>query len=210
MTSLHPLLQTTSEILGKTNIHVSSYSSLKFAWPKQTRGRQPFAEPGVYLSALRPQERSLYLPSWHQILSSRTNSYVSPLSGQAIVTYLEDRLIYRPDIATHARILEQVHVTFRRHYSNPKFLMCNFATSGHGTRYSSTARYGYLHYANTLISRRCQLLSYVYGPCLLRRSPITRISTPQGRCSGKCCTLKPSNTVSSIKSITSLCVSPAR
>ena len=55
------------------------------------------------------------------------NVYLQPLLGQGAIAYLEDVLIYSPDLQSHLDLLIQVLGTFLRRHSYPKLSKCNFA-----------------------------------------------------------------------------------
>lgn len=57
------------------------------------------------------------------------NAYLQPLLGKGVIAYLDDVLIYSPDLQSHAALLRQVLAIFLRHQFVPKFMKCKFGRS---------------------------------------------------------------------------------
>ncbi|CDJ49652.1 OSJNBa0079C19.6 protein, related [Eimeria brunetti] len=55
------------------------------------------------------------------------NAYLQPLLGQGVITYLDDVLIYSPDLPSHVTLLQQVLRIFLDQQFYPKFSKCKFA-----------------------------------------------------------------------------------
>ena len=55
------------------------------------------------------------------------NAYLQPLLGQGVIAYLDDVLIYSPDLQSHLDLLRQVLGTFLQHHFYPKLSKCKFA-----------------------------------------------------------------------------------
>ncbi|CDJ65372.1 OSJNBa0042D13.18 protein, related, partial [Eimeria necatrix] len=55
------------------------------------------------------------------------NAYLQPLLGQGVIAYLDDVLIYSPDLPSHVTLLQQVLRIFLDQQFYPKFSKCKFA-----------------------------------------------------------------------------------
>ncbi|CDJ49142.1 hypothetical protein EBH_0024340 [Eimeria brunetti] len=55
------------------------------------------------------------------------NAYLQPVLGQGVTAYLDDVLMYSPDLLCHATLLRQVLSIFLQHQFYPKFCKCTFA-----------------------------------------------------------------------------------
>ncbi|CDJ53287.1 hypothetical protein EBH_0006860 [Eimeria brunetti] len=55
------------------------------------------------------------------------NAYLQPLLGQGVIAYLDDVLIYSPDLPSHVTLLQQVLRIFHDQQFYPKFSKCKFA-----------------------------------------------------------------------------------
>ena len=55
------------------------------------------------------------------------NAYLQPLLGQGVIAYLDDVLIYSPDLSSHVQLLQIVLDIFLQHQFYPKFSKCKFA-----------------------------------------------------------------------------------
>ncbi|CDJ48431.1 hypothetical protein EBH_0020380 [Eimeria brunetti] len=55
------------------------------------------------------------------------NAYLQPLLGQGVIAYLDDVLIYSPDLPSHVTLLQQVLSIFLDQQFYPKFCKCKFA-----------------------------------------------------------------------------------
>ncbi|CDJ67432.1 Gag-pol polyprotein, related [Eimeria necatrix] len=55
------------------------------------------------------------------------NAYLQPLLGQGVIAYLDDVLIYSPDLPSHVALLQQVLGIFLDQKFYPKFSKCKFA-----------------------------------------------------------------------------------
>ena len=54
------------------------------------------------------------------------NTYLQPLLGQRVITYLDDLLMYSPYLPSHVALLRQV-LGILLHHFYPKFRKCKFA-----------------------------------------------------------------------------------
>ncbi|CDJ48360.1 OSJNBa0079C19.6 protein, related [Eimeria brunetti] len=55
------------------------------------------------------------------------NAYLQPLLGQGVIAYLDDVLMYSPDLPSHVTLLQQVLRIFLDQQFYPKFSKCKFA-----------------------------------------------------------------------------------
>lgn len=79
-------------------------------------------------SAFRIQSHALRAKSSSSKFSGQ-HAYLQPLLRQVVIAYLDDILVYSPDLPTHVDLVRQVLDILLRQQFYPKFSKCKFARS---------------------------------------------------------------------------------